>query len=69
MRSLKNILREKNNNRTNLFIDNNTLINTISLENNININSAFMLLNIPNTPIGLSQGSVWRDGDGFLRIV
>lgn len=48
--------------------------NNIFLPNNYlgvgeNIGSVLRITNLPNTPIGLTEGSVWRDSDGFLRIV
>lgn len=40
-----------------------------NLNNNLNINSSVVFRNLPRSPIGLAEGSVWRDGDGILRVV
>jgi len=42
-------------------------LNTNNLDTNINSNLVFR--NLPNSPIGLTEGSVWRDDEGILRIV
>lgn len=46
-----------------------TLANNNNFTNNISINSSVVFRNLPNSPIGLTEGSVWRDGDGILRVV
>jgi hypothetical protein len=43
--------------------------NTNNFDTNTNINSNVVFRNLPNSPIGLAEGSVWRDGEGILRIV
>jgi hypothetical protein len=67
LRYLKN--REKplfdTNNTPNLTL---TPINHIGVST-ISVNSVLRVTGLPNSPIGLTEGDVWRDDNGFLRIV
>jgi hypothetical protein len=42
---------------------------TNNISNNIITNGGIVFNNLPISPIGLTEGSVWRDGEGILRIV
>lgn len=42
---------------------------TNNINNNIITNGGIVFNNLPISPIGLTEGSVWRDGGGILRIV
>ena len=70
MRSLKNLIGRKK-----PLIDVNTGIIDLHypITNNINANvitnGGVVFNNLPTSPIGLPVGSVWRDGEGILRIV
>jgi len=74
MRSLKNLIGRKKPlidlswDSANLTIgDFYPITNNIS--NNIITNGGIVFNNLPISPIGLTEGSVWRDGEGILRIV
>jgi hypothetical protein len=63
---------------TNLTIDdyivnggnNGRIYNQINYDNTTTlIGNGIVLSNLPTSPIGLTEGSVWRDGEGILRIV
>jgi len=65
---------------TNLTIDNyivnggnnGRIYNQINYDNintNTITNGGIVFNNLPISPIGLTEGSVWRDGEGILRIV
>ena len=80
MRSLRHLISKKkplvdriinfgNNYIPNLGNINYLNTNTNNLDTNININSNVVFRNLPNSPIGLAEGSVWRDDEGILRIV
>jgi hypothetical protein len=80
MRSLRHLISKKkplvdriinfgNNYIPNLGNINYLNTNTNNLDTNININSNLVFRNLPNSPIGLTEGSVWRDDEGILRIV
>jgi hypothetical protein len=80
MRSLRHLISKKkplvdriinfgNNYIPNLGNINYLNTNTNNLDTNININSNVVFRNLPNNPIGLAEGSVWRDDEGILRIV
>jgi hypothetical protein len=42
---------------------------TNNISNSIITNGGIVFNNLPISPIGLTEGSVWRDGEGILRIV
>lgn len=71
MRSLKNLKENKKNlvnrNTGNINLPYNPMDNNITA--GIITNSGIVFRNLPNSPIGLTDGSVWRDENGFLRIV
>jgi len=73
MRSLKNLknrgkpLFDTNNTPIPLFDTNNTPNLTLTPINHIN--SVLRMIGLPSSPIGLTEGGVWRDENGFLRIV
>ena len=74
MRSLKNLIGRKKPlidlswDSANLTIaDFYPITNNIST--NIITNGGIVFNNLPISPIGLTEGSVWRDGEGILRIV
>lgn len=71
MRSLKNLKENKKNlvdiTTGNIDLSYNPMDNNITT--GIITNSGIVFLNLPNSPIGLTDGSVWRDENGFLRIV
>jgi len=75
MRSLRHLISKKKPlvdriiNFGNNYIPNLGNINYLNTNTNININSNLVFRNLPNSPIGLTEGSVWRDDEGILRIV
>jgi hypothetical protein len=77
MRSLKNLIGRKkpsiNNGRIYNQINYDNINTNIITNNNINTNTitygGIVFNNLPISPIGLTEGSVWRDGEGILRIV
>jgi len=78
MRSLRHLISKKKPlvdriiNFGNNYIPNLGNINYLNTNTNnfdTNINSNLVFRNLPNSPIGLTEGSVWRDDEGILRIV
>lgn len=81
MRSLKNLIGRKkpifdvNTGIIDLHYNTDLTINDFHypITNNINANvitnGGVVFNNLPTSPIGLPVGSVWRDGEGILRIV
>ena len=50
--------------------NNGRIYNQINYDNTTTlIGNGIVLSNLPTSPIGLTEGSVWRDGEGILRIV
>ena len=81
MRSLKYLIRnrkplvDRNTGIIDLHYNTDLTINdfhypiTNNINNNIITNGGIVFNNLPISPIGLTEGSVWRDGGGILRIV
>ena len=76
MRSLKNLINPKkvvvdrNTGDINLLYPGNLSINDFNIFNTVIItNGGIVFDGLPISPIGLTEGSVWRDGEGILRIV
>ena len=79
MRSLKNLIKPLVNRNTGIIDlqynvdltinDFYPIINTIGGTNSVITNGGIVFSSLPTSPIGLTEGSVWRDENGFLRIV
>lgn len=77
MRSLKNLINPKkvivNRNTGEINLRYNPIDLTINdfntFNNDIITNGGIVFRNLPTSPVGLTDGSVWRDGEGILRIV
>lgn len=81
MRSLKNLIGRKkplidiNTGNIDLYYNTDLSISdfyhpiTNNINSNLITNGGIVFNNLPTSPIGLTNGSVWRDGQGILRIV
>ena len=74
MRSLKNLIKPLVNRNTGIIDLQYNVDLTINdfypIINSIGgTNSVLRMIGLPSSPIGLTEGGVWRDENGFLRIV